>query len=79
MSWLPFTIAMPALWFSHWGLLCAIFLRQQRRPVVLALPLSFIGPVGALVAYAGTTQLGNTLADSPLMNPAPSHDDELPN
>lgn len=78
MSWMPFTILMPVLWFSHWGTMCAIFLRQQGRPVVLALPLSFLGPIGALVAYSGTTRAGNRLAESAALNPGPIPDDDLP-
>lgn len=78
MNWLPFTILMPVLWFGHWGTLCAIFLRQQGRPMVLAVPLSFLGPIGALVAYSGTTRVGNQVAESAVLNPAPLADDDLP-
>lgn len=78
MNWVVFTLAMPALWFLHWGALCAIFLKGQGRPVVLAVPLSFLGPFGAMVAHAGTTATDNKLADTARLPPAPGNDADLP-
>jgi hypothetical protein len=72
------TVSLPTLWFIHWGALCVIFLRHQNRPTVLAIPLSFIGPVGALLAYAGTTRKGQEIVESPLLNPLVSYEDDLP-
>ena len=73
-----FTVSLPTLWFIHWGVLCGILLRHQNRPTVLAIPLSFIGPVGALLAYAGTTRSGQKIVESPLLNPLVTHQDDLP-
>lgn len=72
------TISLPAFWFAHWGALCAMLLRHQNRPTVLAIPLSFVGPFGALIAYVGSTRRGQKIVQSPLLNPLVSIDDDLP-
>lgn len=73
-----YTISLPTLWFIHWGVVCVMLLRHQNRPTVLAFPLSFIGPFGALLAYAGSTRKGQRIVESPLLNPLVSHEDDLP-
>lgn len=71
--------ALIILWFTHWGWFCVMLLRRQQRSTALAIPLSFLGPLGALIAYVGSTPRGQRIIDAPLLNPAEARpDDDLP-
>lgn len=52
MTTVLFTVLMPVIWFAFWIVLTSNILFQQNRPRWWAVPLSMLGPLGALIAFA---------------------------
>jgi hypothetical protein len=47
-----FTLSLPLIWFTFWIVVTGNLLVQHDRPRWWAIPLSMLGPLGALIAFS---------------------------
>lgn len=51
MITVAFTLALPLIWFAFWIVVTGNLLVAHSRPRWWAIPLSILGPFGALMAF----------------------------